>query len=223
MHNLIILFGVILIGVGTLLTYWGTDLKNKKTTDNLQNSINSKNGQIDELVEGKNTVIEQNIQLNRRMGKYQQDLKEKEDKINELEKFAKKDIYKPLSNTIRPQLIQDLKIAKQKIKKVLISSFDSNNNGKKVIDDLVKLFEESGIEASIERTGISFGRGVSHHRMKVNQSSIESADHLCGILSRYIKIAKYNGVVDNKLEDGVIDMEINGIPLFHEDGTVEFQ
>jgi uncharacterized membrane protein len=56
-NNLIIVLGIVLIAVGTLLTYWGTDRKNKATNEILQQSITSKNSHIDELVEGKNTLI----------------------------------------------------------------------------------------------------------------------------------------------------------------------
>jgi len=153
----------------------------------------------------------------------EKEIEQKQEKIDELEKFAKKDIYKPLSKKIKNQILQKLKGVQEKnIKKVLISSFDTNNNGKRFINDLLELLKEASIEANIERSGTSFGRGVSHNRIKMNKSTVESAEYLCNILSAYLK-TKYNGTVDEKLEDGVIDIELYGIPLFHEDGTVEFQ
>lgn len=223
MHNLIIVIGVILIAVGTILTYWGKDLKNKETNRQLQKSISSKNGQIDELVEGKNVVIKQNEELNKKIGDYQKELEEKQKEINELEKFAKKDIYKPLSAKLKSRLSQNIKIAKKRnITKVLIELLDSNNNGKRLLGDLIKLLNESGIESAISGTGISFGSGVYHHKVKTNKNTVESAQYLCDILSMYLKI-KYNSVIDNNLEGGVIHIELHGIPLFHEDGSVEFQ
>lgn len=162
-------------------------------------------------------------QLSEDKNRLESEIKQKQKKIDELEKLAKKDIYKPLSEVVKLQLVQNLKTAKGKnIKKILISSFDTNNNGKRVINDLMQILKDAGIDASIERTGMSFGRGVSIHRVKMNQTTVESAEYLCEILSVYLK-TKYNGAVDNKLEDGVIDMEFHGIPLFHEDGSVEFQ
>jgi len=153
----------------------------------------------------------------------EKEIEQKQKKIDELEKFAKKDIYKPLSEKIKNQILQRLKgIQEKNVKKVLISSFDTNNNGKRVINDLLELLKEARIEANIERTGMSFGRGVSHHRVKMNKATVESAEYLCNILSAYLK-TKYNGTVDEKLDDGVIDIELYGTPLFHEDGTVEFQ
>jgi hypothetical protein len=150
-------------------------------------------------------------------------LKKQKDKTEKLRWMAEKDIYKPLTEDIKTQLTQRLKTAKEKnIKKVLISSFDTNNNGKRVIGDLLELFKTVGIDASVARTGMSFGKGVSLYKVKINQATVEAAEYLCNILAGYLK-TKYSVKIDSKLEDGVIDIEFNGIPLFHEDGSVEFQ
>lgn len=128
-----------------------------------------------------------------------------------------------MSEAIKLELINKLKTVKEKnITQVLISYMDTNNNGKRVINDLIQLLQEANIKTKIERMGMSFGSGVSHHEVKMNQATVESAEYLCNILSSYFK-TKYDGTVDNKLEVGIIDIEFHGIPLFQEDGSVEFQ
>jgi tetratricopeptide (TPR) repeat protein len=89
MHILTIL-GIILIALGTVLTYWGQDINNKKSTSELQTTITSKNGEIDELVQGKNQLLSQNEELLGKVSEYQKDLKKKEEIIEQLEVEAKK-------------------------------------------------------------------------------------------------------------------------------------
>lgn len=72
---------MILIAAGTLLTYWGTDLKNKKTTQKLQNSINSKSKQITELIEGKDQLLE-------KISNYEKALDNEKSKVKELEQIT---------------------------------------------------------------------------------------------------------------------------------------
>ncbi len=151
------------------------------------------------------------------------EIKQKQRQIDQLEKLAKKDIYKPLSEGVRSQLVQNLKTAKEKnIKKILVSAFDTNTNGKRVVNDLVQILKDAGIDAGVDKTGISFGGGVSVNKVKMNKTTVQAAEHLCNILSVYLR-TKYNGAVDDKIENGIIDMEFYGFPLFHEDGSVEFQ
>ena len=89
MHILTIL-GIILIALGTVLTYLGQDINSKKSTADLQVTISSKNSQIDELVQGKNQLLGQNEELLGKVSEYQKDLNKKEEIIEQLEVKAKK-------------------------------------------------------------------------------------------------------------------------------------
>jgi tetratricopeptide (TPR) repeat protein len=98
MNGRIIYFiGVGLIAVGTILTYWGSNLKSEESTKVLKTAISEKNSEIDnlgikvsELIDGKDTLLQQNQELKSEIGRYQTDLNEKEKTIQELEKQAKK-------------------------------------------------------------------------------------------------------------------------------------
>jgi TolA-binding protein len=79
----ITIIGVLLIALGTILTFVGQNISNRENTTKLTSTIQEKNKEIDELVEGKNQLIE-------KLDKYQKDLTEKEKTIQELEKKAKK-------------------------------------------------------------------------------------------------------------------------------------
>jgi len=202
----------ILIVVLTIFTVWASVQRGKL-----------EKGEKSELTMRVSQTEEITGQLSEDKNRLESEIKQKQNKIDELEKLAKKDIYKPLSEVVKLELVQNLRTAKEKnIKKISIRFVDTNNNGKRVMNDLMQILKDAGIDASIEGTGISFGRGVSNHKVKMNQTTVESAQYLCKILSVYLKTT-YNGSLDNKLEDGVIDMEFHGIPLFHEDGSVEFQ
>ncbi|MBC8461012.1 MAG: hypothetical protein H8D67_23745 [Deltaproteobacteria bacterium] len=89
MHILTIL-GIVLIAIGTVLTYLGQDINSKKSTAELQTTITSKNSEIDELVQGKNQLLSQNEELLGKVSEYQKDLKKKEIIIEQLEVKAKK-------------------------------------------------------------------------------------------------------------------------------------
>lgn len=89
MHILTIL-GIILIALGTVLTYLGQNINNKKSTAELQNTITSNKGEIDELVQGKNQLLSQNEELLGKVSEYQKDLKKKEEIIEQLEVESKK-------------------------------------------------------------------------------------------------------------------------------------
>lgn len=78
----ITIVGIILITAGTIMTYFGQNIRNKSDIVGLNNSINEKNCQIDELVRGKNELLEK-VEI------YQQDLREKEKQIEALENKAK--------------------------------------------------------------------------------------------------------------------------------------
>jgi tetratricopeptide (TPR) repeat protein len=98
MNGRIIYFiGVGLITIGTILTYWGSNLKSEESTKVLKTAISEKNSEIDnlgikvsELIDGKDTLLQQNQELKSEIGRYQTDLNEKEKTIQELEKQAKK-------------------------------------------------------------------------------------------------------------------------------------
>ncbi|MBU4348577.1 hypothetical protein KJ671_03710 [Patescibacteria group bacterium] len=223
MVNIIVIIGILLIALGTYLTGLGTSIENKKTTKKLQESIELKNNQIDELVLGKDTVIQQNKDLNEKIEKYQKELDEKQQKINELEKFAKKDIYKPISEELKNQIINNITSLKDKsFKEIEIGVFDGNNNSKRIRLDVINLLKASGLDAKPGGTGISFGKSPSRPSMKMNKKSQSLANELANSLSPYIR-TQFQGAIDDKLEDGKIIINIYGNPLFHENGAIEFQ
>ena len=95
--KIIYFIGVGLIVIGTILTYWGSNLKSEESTKILKTAISEKNGEISdldikmsELIDGKNIMVQQNQELKSEIGRYQTDLNEKEKTIQELEKQAKK-------------------------------------------------------------------------------------------------------------------------------------
>ena len=95
--RIIYFIGVGLITIGTVFIYWGSNLKSEESTKVLKTAISEKNSEIDnlgikvsELIDGKDTLLQQNQELKSEIGRYQTDLNEKEKTIQELEKQAKK-------------------------------------------------------------------------------------------------------------------------------------
>jgi len=95
--KIIYFIGVGLIVIGTILTYWGSNLKSEESTKILKTAISEKNDEINdldvkmsELIDGKNIMVQQSKELKSEIGRYQTDLNEKEKTIQELEKQAKK-------------------------------------------------------------------------------------------------------------------------------------
>lgn len=199
MNNIIILIGILLIAIGTWLTIWGTGRETKK--DNK------------ELIEGKNTLIAQNEKL-------RAELAERDRQLTEI---AKKDIYKALSQTIRKRIIDNIKSQSLKdLKEITISDLNTDNNGKRIVSDMISLLADAGINVKRGNTGIAFGTSVIEPQIKMNKDSIEATKQLCEILSPYLKV-KYAGMIDDSLDKGNIHIIISGTPLFHEDGSVEFK
>ena len=219
--NWIIGLGILFIAVGTILTYVGSDIKNRETTKTLETSINAKDNRIEELIAGKNTLIDQNKTLSNQIESYQKDLESKQKKIDKLEILSKKDIYKPLSPELKKQIIARLS-SLEGIVQIEISTFDTNNNGRQVVNDLFALLKELGIASKSDKNGMSFGRGVRKPRMIMNQKTVPIAEKFAEALSPYLRM-QYTGKVDDSLGDGVINIEFHGVPLFHQDGSIEFQ
>jgi tetratricopeptide (TPR) repeat protein len=95
--KIIYFIGVGLIAIGTIFIYWGSNLKTEESTKILNTAISEKNSDINnlgikvsELIDGKNTLLQQNQELKSEIGRYQIDLNEKEKTIQELEKQVKK-------------------------------------------------------------------------------------------------------------------------------------
>jgi hypothetical protein len=87
---------------------------------------------------------------------------------------------------------------------------------------LLNIFNQAGIESKIYKTGMSFGKSASGPRIKMNDNSRTVAKQLANVLHPYLRV-QFKGKIDNKLDDGTICIEIHGIPLFHKNGSVEFQ
>jgi tetratricopeptide (TPR) repeat protein len=75
--------GVALIAIGTIITFIGQNESNKQNSMKLE-------VEIEQLSQGNRQLIDQNKQLLSKVDQYQKDLREKEDKIEELEIKAKK-------------------------------------------------------------------------------------------------------------------------------------
>jgi tetratricopeptide (TPR) repeat protein len=102
--NMVFFTGVVLFLLGSGLTYLGSHLKSKEDTKSLKILISEKyieneNQKIQlenlqkgntELINGKNELLTLNQELSDKIEKYQEDLKEKEILIKELEKKSKK-------------------------------------------------------------------------------------------------------------------------------------
>jgi len=82
MHWMTIL-GIVLITIGTLLTYLGQNANSKSDIDSLQTSIREKNTHIDELVKG-------NEELLIKIDEYQKTVSDKNEVIEELEEAVDK-------------------------------------------------------------------------------------------------------------------------------------
>jgi tetratricopeptide (TPR) repeat protein len=97
MHWLTII-GIVLIAIGTFLTYIGQGRSAKSDLSSLQNNINEKNTKIEEL-------ITSNRELNVKVGEYQKAVTEKDKMIKELQ--AEVDTL----NVTAPTLLPDGRIA----------------------------------------------------------------------------------------------------------------
>jgi len=217
----ITIIGLLVIAVGSGLTIFGTGVKSKEANDLLKAEIRAKDGEIGELIKGKDIVIQQNKDLSTRIKTYQIDLNQKQKKIEELEVFAKKDIYKSPSPELKKQVIDNL-LTLVGIKEVNVSLFEGSNNGKRMLNDFIGLLKGANINAKIDKIGVSFGRGVQRTRMVMNKNTLPAAEQLAKGLSPYLK-TKYDGKEDERLNDGIINIDIHGTPLFHQNGPIEFQ
>ena len=97
----------------------------------------------------------------------------------------------------------------------------TNSNCNHVINDLISIMKDANIDVRIERRGISIGGTASKHKITMNKSTFKTAQSLCEILGPYLQ-TKYEGKPDNKMENGIIDIEFYGTPIFNEDGSVKF-
>jgi tetratricopeptide (TPR) repeat protein len=95
--NLIFLIGLGLLVFGTGVMNVGTYLRSKEEIKRQKTTINELNNQLltlnkgnQELIEGKNKLLIQNQELTNKIEKYQEDLKEKQKMIDELEIKSKK-------------------------------------------------------------------------------------------------------------------------------------
>jgi hypothetical protein len=87
---------------------------------------------------------------------------------------------------------------------------------------LLEIFKDVGFESKIDKTGVTFSKRASQPRMKMNDNTKALAEQLAGALSAYLRV-QFIGKIDNSLDDGTVFIEFRGIPLFHSDGSVEFQ
>ncbi|MCK9282384.1 MAG: hypothetical protein M0P71_17350 [Melioribacteraceae bacterium] len=85
--------GILLVAGGTFLTLFGQSLNNRNDKADLTLSIEKKNQKIEELIIGKNDLIEGNKELNIKLDDYQKSIIEKDHKINELEEKVKQAKY----------------------------------------------------------------------------------------------------------------------------------
>jgi len=88
--HFITIVGILLITLGTILTYIGQNISNRQNTAKLTSTIEDKNNEIDELIEGKNKLLDQNDDLLIKIDQYQKDLNIKEAQIKKLEVSSKK-------------------------------------------------------------------------------------------------------------------------------------
>lgn len=210
------LFSYILV-VGMILTCLGTigyrhyskrvDQKKEQVATTQTEKLTEQNK---ELIAGKDELLAQNKTLRKELAQRDENLKE----------IALKDIYKPLSPILRQQLIDSLRQIK-KPKEIIISDMNTNNGGKKVVSDLIDIFKEAGINTRRGSTGTAFGTSVISPQIKVNENLRLMAEQLHKILSLYVKTG-FTGKFDDSLDEGVINIIIRGVPLFHQDGTIEF-
>lgn len=211
---------VVIFAILVALASFGSNYFSSKSAYKKEQQLNQN---IEDLVTGKNELISQNKDLSKQINEYKEDLKLKDQKIDELTKLAKKDLYKPLSSVIREQIVGRLKSENNiGLKEVIVSDINTNNNGKRIVGDLISLFNDSEINVKRGSTGMAFGTSVIKSQIKLKKESKPIAEKLCEILSPYLK-TQFNGVFDDSLDDGTIHIIIRGVPLFHEDGSVEFQ
>ena len=169
------------------------------------------------------TLVKGNGELLKKIDLYQNDLKEKQRKIEELEQYAKKDIYKPPTESIVTEVTANLQqLAQGELKEIVVDVIDGSNDCKRVRQDLVSIFKKAGINARTEKTGFSFSKSVSVPSMEMNENMKGIAIALTEAIQPYMTV-KFHGKVKKTLEDGIIRIILKGNPLFHDDGSVEFK
>jgi len=148
------------------------------------------------------------------------ELKLRDEKIESLEALSKKYIYTPLT----PQIMEDIVKAIPTcgpIKQVQISTMNNGKNEYQVANDLAGLLRKANLDSRFQGDGIALG-GDKNDRIsiKMNEKTFQTADKLAKILNSYLK-GKFIGDYDNTMEDGVIEITIEGTVSFNSDGTVE--
>jgi tetratricopeptide (TPR) repeat protein len=81
--------GIVITAIGTIGSQYYSKKVDQYKEQKTSATINTLNEQNKELIDGKNELIKQNKDLSEKIGRYQQDLQEKEEKIKELDKKAK--------------------------------------------------------------------------------------------------------------------------------------
>lgn len=116
---------------------------------------------INELIEGKNTLISQNENLSKKLDKYQKDLYEKEKKIKELEKAA---LPRNLNEEQRSKLLQLLSFKSDFQIGVVCKAFDTESF--KYAEQITNIFKSSNWQV-----------------IKINQSYLDNIKSDLGIIT----------------------------------------
>lgn len=139
-------------------------------------------------------------------------------KIDDVEVFAKKDIYRPLSQDIREKLIREFQ-SLEGITKVYVDSVNANVATFKVREDLLEILKVAGIqgESRGESIGLGGGTGVT---LFANNNTLTSLQGFAKVLGKYFTL-NFDGQIRPELQDGEVIIEIRGKALFHKNGTIE--
>lgn len=141
-------------------------------------------------------------------------------KIDVVEEYAKKDMYRPLSPQIKQKIIKGLPLCGI-VKEITIDTVNANNSGLQLREDLLLLFKDAKIPAQSGETSSSFG-SVRESGVIImgNEKTFPTIEKLSGLLQEYIHII-FQFQLRYDYADGVIRIQLLGEPLFRKDGSIE--
>jgi len=156
------------------------------------------------------TLIAQNDKL-------QKDLAERDRQVNQLLRSGR---YRPLA--AREGLVQGLKGLEIKgLNEIVVSDWNTNDNGKRIASDLVTLLVAAGIDAKRGFSKNTYPSQPGRPYIEADSNTMSVASKLGQALEPFIRTPfEYRSPLS--FREGAICVVIYGAPSFNEDGSVEF-
>lgn len=212
----------------------------KKDNADLNQKLAQANSEISTLRDRKDELHRENLHLkeiNDAIQKTAEQLHPELDTVAAIAKLAEdletvlslatRDVYKPLVAQKKKELISKLKelLAQHTsfTHTVTISYQQVISSHAKVVDDLKQYLEEAGFEVEIGNIMSGYRRNPPNLSIKFHPDDEEFVRLFAAALNPLYIDEKFQGIPQEKINRGCLEVVINGHPVFTELGVVKFR